>query len=65
MLNDLRVPARHVVRISHNELRRPGKSLFRYFLGVKRVSDSFCNGVSTPEHRHAYISRRLFDANDP
>ncbi|MDT7758256.1 MAG: hypothetical protein QOH27_4154 [Mycobacterium sp.] len=36
MLNDLRVPERHVVRISHNELRRPGKSLFRYFLGVKR-----------------------------
>ena len=35
MLNDLRVPERHVVRISHNELRRPGKSLFRYFLGVK------------------------------
>ena len=33
MLNDLRVPERHVVRISHNELRRPGKSLFRYFLG--------------------------------
>jgi hypothetical protein len=35
MLNDLRVPERHVVHISHNELRRPGKSLFRYFLGVK------------------------------
>jgi hypothetical protein len=35
MLNDLRVPERHVVRISHNDLRRPGKSLFRYFLGVK------------------------------
>jgi hypothetical protein len=35
MLNDLRVPERHVVRISRNELRRPGKSLFRYFLGVK------------------------------
>ena len=35
MLNDLRVPERHVVRISHNELRRPGKSLFRYSLGVK------------------------------
>jgi hypothetical protein len=26
MLNDLRVPERHVVRISHNELRRPGKA---------------------------------------
>jgi hypothetical protein len=35
MLNDLRVPERNVVRISHNELRRPWKSLFRYFLGVK------------------------------
>jgi hypothetical protein len=35
ILNDLRVPERYVVRISHNDLRRPGKSLFHYFLGVK------------------------------
>jgi hypothetical protein len=35
------------------------------FLGVKWVSGSFRNSVGTPEDRHAQISRRLFDANDP
>jgi hypothetical protein len=49
MLNDLRVPERHVVRISHNELRRPGKSLFRYFLGVKRRRFKSCQ----PDHKKA------------
>jgi hypothetical protein len=49
MLNDLRVPERHVVRISHNELGRPGKSLFRYFLGVKRRRFKSCQ----PDHKKA------------
>jgi hypothetical protein len=35
MLNDLRVPERHLSRVNHEERRRPAETCYRCFLGVK------------------------------